>query len=216
MHRKCRIMRSMATGIIMAGLLNACTVGPDYARPAVETPQHYKEEELAPTPSGVHWHIANPAREPAQGEWWKIYRDPKLNLLAEQVSISNQNVIAAEAQLRQARALVQQARAGFFPTITGGPSITRTQQSSTLGARPVARIPLTDYSLGADLTWEIDLWGRIRRTVEASRASFARFSSRCAISESDATATAIISRPSSVVPMENTFTRGDALASARM
>src|SRR5205823_5326724 len=79
--------------------------------------------------------------------------------------------IAAEARFRQARASVRFARAGYFPTATGGASVMRSRQSATLGPRPVARGPLTDYTLPLDLSWELDVWGRVRRSVEANAAS---------------------------------------------
>ena len=95
-------------------LLGACTVGPKYERPVVVTPPAYKE--------AGEWKIAQPRDEVNRGKWWEIFGDAQLNALIEQIDISNQNVIAAEARFRQARSLVQQARAGLFPTVTGAAS----------------------------------------------------------------------------------------------
>jgi NodT family efflux transporter outer membrane factor (OMF) lipoprotein len=93
-----------------------------------------------------------------------------LNALEEQVNISNQNIIAAEAQFREARALVQQARAGYFPTVTAAPSFTRTR--STVGSVSQGSVSgISDYQLPVDVSWEPDVWGRVRRTVEASQAN---------------------------------------------
>ena len=151
--------------------LTACTVGPDYVRPTpTETmPVAFKESE--------GWKIARPKDAGIGQGWWKLFHDPLLTALEEQVAISNQNVIAAEAQYRQAKALVQATRAGYFPTVTAaGPSVTRSQRSGNLGtggtgAGVGAPAATTDYSLPVDLTWEADVWGRIRRGVEASRDS---------------------------------------------
>jgi NodT family efflux transporter outer membrane factor (OMF) lipoprotein len=102
-----------------------------------------------------------------------LFNDPLLTSLEEQVAISNQNVLAAEARFRQAKALVQQARAGYYPTVTVGPSVTRSQSSSSLRSGGTGRTggssAVTDYSLPFDLSWEADIWGRIRRSVEANR-----------------------------------------------
>jgi NodT family efflux transporter outer membrane factor (OMF) lipoprotein len=152
--------------LLGVGLLCACTVVPDYVRPGVEAPAAYKEQGVA----AQTWKLARPADELSRGKWWEIFNDPELNALEEAVNLSNQSLISAEAQFRQARALVRSARAGYFPTVTGGVSVVRSRQSATLGTRPVARGPLTDYTLPLDLSWEIDLWGRVRRSVEANEA----------------------------------------------
>src|SRR5208337_5380229 len=115
--------------VIMAGmllLLAGCTVGPNYVRPPTAAPEAFKE-----TPG---WKVAQPRDELSRGAWWEIYNDPKLNVLEEQVDINNQNIAAAEAQFSQALALVQVARAAYFPTVTGGASWTRFQRSATLGS----------------------------------------------------------------------------------
>lgn len=105
--------------LLGVGLLCACTVGPDYVRPGVEAPAAYKEQGTAMQT----WRLARPADGTSRGKWWEIFNAPELNALEEQVNISNQNLIAAEAQFRQARALVRFARAGYFPTATGGASV---------------------------------------------------------------------------------------------
>lgn len=167
----------------MLALLAACTVGPNYVRPTAEVPAAYKEME--------GWKVAEPKDHLVHGAWWEIFNDPELNGLEEQVNISNQNVAIAEAQFRQARALVQVARAGYFPTATIGASFTRSLGSSSVGgstssstrsgtsSKPPSKSsdtststsPHSNFLLPASVSWEPDLWGRIRRTVEASRAS---------------------------------------------
>lgn len=144
-------------------LLAGCSVGPDYLRPTADAPGGYKEV--------VGWKMAQPKDDVIKGEWWKIYEDPQLDALEEQIQISNQNVLAAEAQFRQARALVQAARAAYFPTITVGLGITRARQSTTRIGGSGNGMPFSDYTLPIDVTWELDVWGRIRRSVESSEAS---------------------------------------------
>jgi len=159
---KTYVMCSIVIATLM--ILTACTVGPDYVKPAAEVPASYKEME--------GWKKAQPKDDALKGAWWKIFNDPQLNALEEKVNISNQNVLLAEAQFRQARALVQAARAGYFPTVTVGPSATVSRMSSNLGAKTATSSGSTsDFLLPADASWEVDIWGKIRRTVEASRAN---------------------------------------------
>jgi len=150
--------------IVIAGaltLITACSVGPDYVRPTVTVPPAFKEM------SG--WKMAQPRDDAGKGPWWEIFNDPQLNALEQQVNISNQNVAAAEAQFRQSRALAQAARAAYFPTVTAGASVTRVRNSGTFNNSPGGAY--TDYQLPLDLSWELDIWGKIRRSVEAGRAS---------------------------------------------
>jgi NodT family efflux transporter outer membrane factor (OMF) lipoprotein len=146
-------MRSTST-ILLAALLAGCAVGPNYERPPVETPAAFKEIE--------GWQIAKPADSQPKGKWWEVFNDPVLNDLAEQVSVSNQTLAAAEARYRQAVTVVTAARAGLFPTVgaSGGASRARRGEGNTV----------TTYDIGLDARWEVDLWGRVRRLVEASRA----------------------------------------------
>jgi NodT family efflux transporter outer membrane factor (OMF) lipoprotein len=142
-------------------VLAACTVGPNYVRPTAPVPAAFKESK--------GWKIAQPGGGMIGQTWWQLFNDPQLSALEEQVVISNQNVLAAEAQVRQAKALVQAARAGYYPTVTTAPSITRSRSSGNISSG--ASTTSTVYSLPIDLSWEADVWGRIRRTVEASRDS---------------------------------------------
>jgi len=153
-------------GIVSAATfisVSACSVGPDYVRPTAVVPPAFKETG--------DWKVAQPRDDVIKGPWWEIFNDPQLNALEQQVNISNQNVAAAEAQFREARAVAQGARAGYFPTLTGGASATRTRTSGGLGSTTRSGKTLTDYQLPIDFTWELDIWGKIRRTVEAGRAS---------------------------------------------
>jgi len=158
----CRSMLVALAGALT--LLTACTVGPNYVRPTAEVPGVYKEME--------GWKVAQPKDHLVRGAWWEIFNDPQLNAFEEQANISNQSVMVAEAQFRQARALVQAARAAYFPTVTVGASFTRSRRSANVGGGTGATTGATsDYLLLADASWEPDLWGRVRRTVEASKAS---------------------------------------------
>ncbi len=152
----------LAAATVMLSVLSACSVGPDYVKPAVAVPSNYKENE--------GWQVAQPKDATLRGNWWEMFSDPQLNALEEQVDISNQNVARAEAQFRQARALVQQARASYFPTVTIGVGLNNSSKSTTIASTAGMRTAPMLYSLPIDVSWEIDVWGRIRRLVESSQA----------------------------------------------
>ena len=138
-------------------LSSACMIGPKYQRPGAAAPPAFKE---AP-PAG--WKEAQPNDGALRGNWWKVYNDPRLDALEDQVSISNQNVLAAEAQFREAKAAVRIARAGLFPTVTAAPSATDSGTGTPSSVRRVYTIPV-------DLGYQIDVWGSIRRGVAANSA----------------------------------------------
>ena len=167
-----RSRRTLA--LMTTALLAGCAVGPNYVRPSVVTPPAFKEAE--------GWVRAQPDDSAPRGDWWTVLGDPVLNQLEAQVEVSNQNLAAAEAAYRQARASVTEQRAALFPTVgltgsaqrsdrgsaavipsTGGSGGTVTTVPTVAGAR-------NSYQLGAQASWEPDLWGRIRRTVEAAGA----------------------------------------------
>lgn len=156
----------MRRGTLVLGLaaaLSGCMVGPDYKRPDVQTPQAFKE--------AGDWKVAQPGDETPRGSWWEVFGDPQLNALIEQVEISNQNVLVAEAQFRQARALVAASRAALFPTLNGNASITRSRSpTGVIGGTTAGRV-ITNRSASLDAGWELDLWGQVRRAVEANTAS---------------------------------------------
>ncbi len=146
-------------------ILAGCAVGPDYLRPAMHSPAAYREG----------WKSAQPRDDVSRGNWWEIYGDPELDALVKQVEMSNQNVIAAAAQYRQAQALLGSASAGQYPTVSGGISASRGQGTSaasstgTAVVSPGSPVRNTDR-LSLSANWEADVWGRIGRTVEASEA----------------------------------------------
>ena len=161
-----RLRRAYLTLRTIAGVLwlvAGCTVGPNYVRPTVLVPPAYKEME--------GWKVAQPKDETLRGAWWEIFQDPLLNSLEERVNISNQNLAAAEAQVRQAQAAVQAARASYFPTLSIGASVINSRQPTSLGGGAPTRHAVTNFSLPLQASWELDLWGRIRRTVESQEAS---------------------------------------------
>ncbi len=158
--------------------LDGCMVGPDYHRPSAIVSERFKE--LQPAPG---WQRAAPElADLGKGRWWLIYDDPVLDGLEAQVSISNQNVKVAEANYRQAQALVNVERSSLYPSLSGTPAVTR--NSSGVGSNAVAgvtnavipfsrknSITSTTYQLEATASWDLDLWGRIRRQVESDVAA---------------------------------------------
>ena len=138
-------------------LLSGCAIGPKYVRPTTQIPTAYKES--------ADWKVAQPQDEIVRGAWWKVFNDPQLDALEDQVNISNQNIAIAEAQFAQAYALVQAAKSSFFPILTTKGSYTRSHSGS--GSSNTASQTL----LSADVTWELDLWGKIRQTIAANRAN---------------------------------------------
>jgi NodT family efflux transporter outer membrane factor (OMF) lipoprotein len=143
-------------------LVAGCTVGPNYRRPAAEVPATYKEVG--------NWKQAQPNDQNIGGSWWEMFQDSQLNDLELQVNVSNQNLKAAGAQYAQARALVRYYRADYFPTIDGGASATRNRISNNRPASVVANgITYNDYQIPLELSYEVDVWGRVRRTVESYR-----------------------------------------------
>jgi NodT family efflux transporter outer membrane factor (OMF) lipoprotein len=144
-----------------SALLGACAVGPDYKRPTVETGIAFKEQG--------DWKASEPADALNRGPWWQIFNDPVLDGLEKQVEVSNQNLKAAAAAYEQAQALVAQSRAGFWPSISATASrLTERNASQQL---PGIHGSGTVDSISGSASWEPDIWGQIRRTVESNTAS---------------------------------------------
>ncbi len=139
-----------------AALIGACAVGPDYHRTAFATTDYYKELG--------DWKPSEPRDALSRGEWWSIFNDATLDELEGRVNISNENIKAAAANVDQARALVAQAQAGFWPTLSANFSATHGRESSQT---PVS----SEYAAGVAGNWDVDVWGSVRRTVELQRAS---------------------------------------------
>jgi NodT family efflux transporter outer membrane factor (OMF) lipoprotein len=158
-------------------LLAGCKpVGPNYNRPAYQAPAAYKEAGatavLAPpaAPLGGDWQPAAPADTQLRGKWWEIYNDPQLNKLEERIATDNQTLRQASQSYLAAHDQVLAARSALFPTLSAGPTLNRDKASqngvSYNAARPNA---YNDLFLTGQANWEPDLWGRVRRTVEAAR-----------------------------------------------
>ncbi|HTE89280.1 MAG TPA: efflux transporter outer membrane subunit [Terriglobales bacterium] len=150
----------LATAMLV---LSGCAVGPKYRTPAVSAPPAYKEVG--------NWKPAQPNDQNLGGEWWKMFRDPQLDALELQINVSNQNLQAAEAQYRQARAALRYNRADYYPTVTAGLSGTRTRVS---GRRPPPNsifngVTENDFVLPVDVSYQADVWGRVRKNVESYR-----------------------------------------------
>lgn len=155
--------------VLALAISTGCAVGPDYKRPDVIVPAAYTGESN-------HWKLAEPRDAALRGNWWEVYGDVQLNALMQQVSISNQNIRSAEAQYRQALALLDAARARYMPVVnvsgthTRGQGASATNSGITIPGNPSAAIINTNRLL-MPVSWEADLWGRIGRTVESNQAS---------------------------------------------
>jgi NodT family efflux transporter outer membrane factor (OMF) lipoprotein len=142
---------------------SGCTVGPNYKRPAAEIPPTYKEVG--------NWKPAQPNDQNLAGNWWEIFQDAQLNALEQQVNVSNQNLKAAEAQYTQARAALRYQRADYFPTASAAPSATRNSFSGNRQPHSAqfSGVTFTDLQIPFELSYQVDIWGRVRRTVESYR-----------------------------------------------
>ena len=170
-------MMSSVRGFSLAcgcALLTACALGPDYKRPTVDVTTAYKEVD--------GWKPTEPADALARGPWWHIFNDPMLNGLEDQIDISNQTLKAAAASVEQSRALVREAQAGYWPTLSVSAGRTHSRRpgadlssantnsianSNSIGS--TSTITNTN-SAGATLNWPLDIWGTVRRSVESSKA----------------------------------------------
>lgn len=141
--------------LLLSTLVAGCMVGPDYVRPSAPVPLAYRE--LPTPPQG--WSFAKPDDGHGGGAWWAVFNDPELDRLERQVAVNNQTIKQSEAAYQQARALVDEARAGLFPVLGGTGSITRARQSNFFATSGTAQ---------ANASWDIDVWGRIRRDIESS------------------------------------------------
>jgi NodT family efflux transporter outer membrane factor (OMF) lipoprotein len=181
-----RVRRSLALGapawaaaslnvgaLILPLALTGCTLGPNYSREAALVPAHYKELK--------GWKRATPSDDIARGDWWTVYKDSALNTLLPQIEVSNQTVAAAAAAYEEARAVIREAQAALFPVGTAGYNVTRTRTgplavggNTSAGAGSLGgtgrrgAIYTTTYTVPISATWDLDVWGRIRRQIESS------------------------------------------------
>lgn len=186
-------MRHILSFLIIIFSLTSCIVGPNYIRPGTTIPTKFKEAKGKAfiTPPKKNWKMAEPHDDFNRGEWWKIFHDPKLNALENQLALYNQDIANAIANYEQARAIVDQARSSYYPSVSGVLSFFRqkgngstsvTNTSSTTGATTGGiqtsggglannKIVVTSYSAALDANWEPDIWGLVHRTVEGDIAA---------------------------------------------
>jgi NodT family efflux transporter outer membrane factor (OMF) lipoprotein len=153
-----------AAAAIAAVALAGCSVGPKYVKPTAEVPADFKE-----TPS--NFKVAHPSDAITKGKWWEVYGDTQLNSLEDQINVSNQTLKSADAQFREARAAVRISRGALYPTVGVNPSAGHTEQSENapLYNKQTEVRSYNNFSLPFDFSYELDLWGRVRKTIEASR-----------------------------------------------
>jgi multidrug efflux system outer membrane protein len=155
-----------ALAALMASLLAGCAVGPDYHRPTADVPPVWQSE--AP------WQQAAPNDTALKGTWWELFQDPQLNPLVEQALNGNQNLRVAAARLEQAQDQLSIARSALFPVVELSSSATRSKQSANrpLSSNSVVKSTVqNDFLLGPSVSYEVDLFGRVRREVEGARAT---------------------------------------------
>ena len=153
--------------LLLVAVLCSCTVGPDYKRPDVANI----------TPLDWHWKIAEPKDAVPKGEWWKLFKDPALDELEAVAVLNNQNLRAAVARIDEYRAAARISRSQFFPELSLDPSVSRQRTSAN---QPIAipipsqfkvvSMDLNSFIVPLDLSYEVDLWGRVRRSLESAQA----------------------------------------------
>ncbi|MFM0734861.1 efflux transporter outer membrane subunit [Paraburkholderia sediminicola] len=158
---------TIAVAAALATLLAGCAVGPDYKTPGAEIPASYKE-------AAPGWKVAQPADRQDRGDWWTIYEDPQLNALEDKLNASNQTIAQFAAAYRQARALVGEARAAYFPTVGASAGATRSGNGSSSSGNSTTASSRSgvsnSFNVQLDASWEPDLWGSVTRSVNAQKA----------------------------------------------
>jgi NodT family efflux transporter outer membrane factor (OMF) lipoprotein len=175
MYRKLQVVAMVAAVSVMGG----CIVGPKYHTPPVDTPTAYKELTPADFKNTDGWKVAEPQDARLHGDWWRIFNDPELNTLEDQVNISNQTIAGAFENYLEARAVVKEARAQYFPTlsVTPGATVSRglVAEPTTSSMGVVSTVNqgkiFQEYTLPFDATWVPDLWGRVHNTVRTNVAA---------------------------------------------
>ena len=152
--------------LLLALALFGCAVGPDYVREPAPVPTTFKELK--------GWKLAAPNDSADRGDWWAPYKDARLTTLLRQVEVSNQTVAAAAAAYEEARAVIRQAQAALFPVATGSYGVTRTRFGALAGSTGGSAVGTnlgtrytTQYSVPINGSWDLDVWGKIRRTIES-------------------------------------------------
>src|SRR6266850_6734630 len=158
--RRLRALAALSTVSVMTG---ACMVGPDYVRPSVEQPARFKSQ------------AANELGPLIPAEWWQLYREPELDRLIATATELNQTLRQAMARVDEARALARVAGSYLYPTISNDPSFRRqrysaNRESTITGKRVLQGVTVNDWLIPINLSYEIDVWGRVRRSFESARA----------------------------------------------
>ena len=174
MVRLIEILRSLQNGIafrlrmlpiLLLGflLIGGCSVGPKYSKPTTQIPPAYKEN--------ANWKTAQPSDQAQKGNWWEIFQDPQLNALEEKVNVSNQTLRAAVDRYQEARDVLRETRSSLFPLVNAAATGSQNRQSqnkSLFGG--TAPVNYSDLVLSGDVSYEADVWGSVRRSVQSSRA----------------------------------------------
>lgn len=158
---------------ICLAALTGCVVGPNYHQPSTPPAPAAFKELPPPNPPNGSWKQAQPGDAQLKGEWWELYGDPQLNALEEKIAVSNQTLKASMEQYFEARDQVRVARSSYYPTVSAGPSVSRTRLSNN---QPQTKSNVTNFqyntfALEGQVSWEPDLWGAVRRSVEEARAN---------------------------------------------
>ena len=158
-------MKQLAIAITGIALLAGCTVGPKYQRPVAPAPEAWSSEGP--------WRAAAPKDALPKGAWWEVFHDDQLNQYEQQLLAANQSLAAAQGRLNQARSLARVASAGLFPSMSADPSVAGTRYSGNRPGSPTPETPLTQsiYQIPFALNYEVDLFGRVRKTLEAANAN---------------------------------------------
>jgi NodT family efflux transporter outer membrane factor (OMF) lipoprotein len=161
--RRPEIEKTVGAAVVVAAItsLVGCAVGPKYKTPSTPTPPAYKEMG--------NWKTAQPSDQNLGGNWWEIFKDPQLNVLEQQINVSNQNLKAAAAQYQQARAVLRYNRADYYPTLTAAPSATREKFSGNRALSFNRGATFNDFIFPVNLSYQTNAWGRVSRNVESSR-----------------------------------------------
>ena len=150
--------------ILFLGLvtIGGCSVGPKYSKPTAQIPPAYKEN--------ANWKTAQPSDQAQKGNWWEIFQDPQLNALEEKLTVSNQSLRAAVDRFREARDVLRETRSSLFPLVTASVSPTQNRQSANKALRgSTSPTNYSDLILAGDVSYEADVWGSVRHSVESSR-----------------------------------------------
>ncbi len=164
-------MTNRQAGILLSAfllLLSSCTVGPKYSKPAVPAAPTYSEQPPTNYTENAGWKASQPNDSALRGKWWELFGNADLNALEEKIETANQNIQVALANFQQARAQIQYNRSNLYPTITAGPSISRNRISAN-NPTSLQGYDYGDFVLPISVSWEPDLWGRVRRSVTAAK-----------------------------------------------